>query len=195
MGTAALLNTRRYPDWLRHDNSRLMSAAKVKKPEGRGKAKPALHTAAAIARMTEDKFVHFLNPGAIRYTRSLGDAAGLQTLGVHLVRLKGGDVSTEYHFHHQDEEWVYILSGRGIAEIGNKKYPIGAGDFMGFAAPSAPHAMTNPYKKDLVYLVGGNRCPLDVCDYPRISKRRYRMNGENAYLNLAALQPVQRNLK
>jgi uncharacterized cupin superfamily protein len=101
--------------------------------------------------------------------------------------LKQGDDSTEYHFHHQDEEWVYILSGRGVAEIGGKKYKIGAGDFMGFTAPSQPHAMRNPHKADLLYLVGGNRCPLDVCDYPRIGKRRYRMNGDNAYLDLSAL--------
>jgi uncharacterized cupin superfamily protein len=147
----------------------------------------ALLTAASIRRMKEQKFVHFLNPGAIRYTRSLGDACGLETIGIHLVRLKQGDDSTEYHFHHQDEEWVYILSGRGVAEIGDKKFKIGAGDFMGFTAPSAPHAMRNPYKVDLVYLVGGNRCLLDVCDYPRIGKRRYRMNGDNAYLDLSAL--------
>ncbi len=159
------------------------------------RAQRALHTAATIRRMQEDKFIHFLNPGAIRYTRSLGDAAGLKTLGVHLVRLQGGDVSTEYHFHHQDEEWVYILSGRGIADIGNKKYKISAGDFMGFVAASEPHAMRNPYQTDLVYLVGGNRWPLDVCDYPRINKRRYRMNGKNDYVDLAALMPAKRNLK
>lgn len=157
--------------------------------------KPALLGAAKIRRMKEQKFVHFLNPGAIRHTRSLGDACGLETIGIHLVRLKQGDDSTEYHFHHQDEEWVYILSGRGVAEIGGKKYRIGAGDFMGFTAPSEPHAMKNPYQCDLVYLVGGNRWPLDVCDYPRIGKRRYRMNGENAYLNLSALTDVKRHRK
>lgn len=145
--------------------------------------------------MKEDKFTHFLNPQAIRFTRSLGDATGLQTLGVHRVRLKSGDVSTEFHFHHHDEEWVYILSGRGIAEIGNKKHRIGAGDFMGFVAGSKPHAMRNPHRADLVYLVGGNRWPTDVCEYPRIGKRRYRMNGENAYLDVAALTPVKRSLK
>ncbi len=159
------------------------------------KPQPALHTAAQIRRMKEDKFVHFLNPGAIRYTKSLGDAAGLQTLGVHLVRLKTGDDSTEYHFHHQDEEWVYILSGSGIAEIGGKKTKIGAGEFVGFTAPSLPHAMRNPHKTDLGYLVGGNRWPLEVCDYPRIKKRRYRMNGDNTYLDLAALTAVNRHKK
>ena len=158
----------------------------------KSKSKPALLSAAAIRRLKENKFVHFLNPGAIRHTRSLGDACGLSTIGVHRVRLKQGDDSTEYHFHHQDEEWVYILSGSGIAEIGGKKYKIGAGDFMGFVAGSEPHGMRNPYKKDLVYLVGGNRWPLDVCDYPRIGKRRYRENGNNAYLDLASMTPVKR---
>lgn len=155
-------------------------------------SKPALLSAAHIGRMKEDKFVHFLNPGAIRYTRSLGDACGLESIGVHLVRLKSGDGSTEYHFHHQDEEWVYILSGRGEAEIGGKRHAVGAGDFMGFVAGSKPHAMRNPHKADLVYLVGGNRWPVDVCDYPKIKKRRYRMNGENTYLDLASLSEVKR---
>ncbi len=157
--------------------------------------KPALLSAAKIRRMKEEKFVHFLNPGAIRHTRSLGDAAGLQTLGVHLVRLKQGDDSTEYHFHHQDEEWVYILSGRGVAEIGGRTYKIAGGDFMGFVANSEPHAMRNPYKQDFVYLVGGNRWPMDVCDYPRIGKRRYRENGNNVYLDLASLTHVKRSRK
>jgi uncharacterized cupin superfamily protein len=157
------------------------------------RALPALLTAGGIRRMKEHTFVHFLNSGAIRHTRSLGDACGLQSIGVHLVRLKPGDASTEFHFHHQDEEWVYILSGRGIAEIGTRSHQVGAGDFMGFVARSLPHAMRNPYKRDLVYLVGGNRCAMDVCDYPRIAKRRYRMNGgDNAYVDLAALSAVKR---
>jgi uncharacterized cupin superfamily protein len=160
-----------------------------------GDSKPALLSGAQIRRMKEDKFVHFLNPGAVRYTRSLGDACGLSAIGVHLVRLKQGDESTEYHFHHQDEEWVYILFGRGVAEIGGRKYKIAAGDFMGFVAGSKPHAMRNPFKPDLVYLVGGNRWPMDVCDYPRIGKRRYRMDGDNAYVDIAALTKVRRRPK
>ncbi|WP_231510189.1 cupin domain-containing protein [Fischerella sp. PCC 9605] len=32
-----------------------------------------------------------------------------------------------------EEEWVYILSGRGIAEIGDRSYSVEPGDFMGFS--------------------------------------------------------------
>ena len=56
----------------------------------------------------------------MRHTRSLGDQLGLTDLGVHLVRVEPGHDSTQFHFHHQDEEFLYILEGSGIAEIGDE---------------------------------------------------------------------------
>lgn len=144
--------------------------------------KPVLLRSADIEAMEQAKFVHPLNAGAIRYTRSLGDAAGLVSLGVHLVRVKPGDQTTEYHFHHHDEEWIYVLSGSGTARIDGKEHEVGAGDFMGFVAGSVPHGMRNTGKEDLVYLVGGNRLPFDVCDYPDLRKRRYRTNGKSYFV-------------
>ena len=104
------------------------------------------------------------------------------------VRLTQGRRSSVFHFHHHDEEWIYVLSGRGIAEIGEERLDVGAGDFMGFVAGSLPHNLFNPNAEDLVYLVGGNRLPYDVCDYPRIRMRRYRTNGANEYVSLDALR-------
>lgn len=144
--------------------------------------KPALLKRADVEAMPEDKFVHPLNRNAVRWTRSLGDATGLASIGVHLVRVRPGDESTELHFHHHDEEWIYVLSGAGVAEIGQHKCEVGPGDFMGFVAGSMPHALHNSGPGDLVYLVGGNRLPFDVCDYPRLSKRRYRTNGKSYFL-------------
>jgi uncharacterized cupin superfamily protein len=140
-----------------------------------------------VQALPEEHRAHNLNPAFVRHTRSLGDAAGLTTIGVHLVRLEKGDTSSVLHFHHQDEEWIYILSGRGTARIGDDEYEVGPGDFMGFAAGSAPHNLYNPNAEDLVYLVGGNRWPFDVCDYPKIGKRRYRINGKNAYVDAEVL--------
>lgn len=147
----------------------------------------ALLTAADIAAMPEEARVHPLDSSVVRHNRSLGDATGLKTLGVHLVRLKPGATSTVFHYHLHDEEWIYILSGRGEAEIGEGRYAVGPGDFMGFVAGSEPHLLRNPYEEDLVYLVGGNRLPFDVCDYPRIGKRRYRVEGANEYVDLEAI--------
>jgi uncharacterized cupin superfamily protein len=144
--------------------------------------------AADIEAIPEEERVHTLDPASVRRTRSLGDAVGLSSIGVHLVRLESGRTSSVYHFHHHDEEWVYVLSGRGIAEIGDQKFAVGPGDFMGFVAGSLPHNLTNPNAEDLVYLVGGNRLPFDICDYPRIAKRRYRINGKNDYVSWELLE-------
>ena len=150
-------------------------------------SKRVLLRASDVQALPEERRAHNLNPAFVRHTRSLGDAAGLTTLGVHLVRLEKGDTSSVLHFHHQDEEWIYILSGKGTARIGDDEHEVGPGDFMGFPAGSAPHNLYNPHAEDLVYLVGGNRWPFDVCDYPKIGKRRYRINGKNAYVDAEVL--------
>ena len=137
-------------------------------------ATPHLLRAEAIARLPEQVQQHPLNAEATRHTRSLSDALGLQRLGLHLVRVRPGDESTEFHFHHLDEEFVYILAGRGLAEIGEAQHEVGAGDFMGFTAPSLPHVMRNPFDEDLVYLMGGQRSAFDITDYPRRRKRLFR---------------------
>ena len=90
------------------------------------KAKPfPLLTAAAIARMAVERRRHFVNKKALRLNKSLGDAVGMSEMGVHLVCIKQGDDTTEFHTHFCDEEFVYILSGHGIAEIGKKKIKVG----------------------------------------------------------------------
>ena len=114
--------------------------------------------AADIAALSEDKRVHQFNDTAVRHTKSLSEILGLNTIGVHLVRLESGSDSTEFHFHHNDEEFIYILSGSGVAEIGNDTVVVEAGDFMGFTQHSLPHSMHNPNIDDLVYLMGGSRC-------------------------------------
>ena len=137
-----------------------------------------LLTADAIAAMEEVRRVHVLNARAVRNQKSLGDAVGMKELGIHLVRVEPGDESTEYHTHYCDEEFVYILAGRGVAEIGDTKVEVGPGDFMGFATRSPPHTMTNTGSEDLVYLVGGTRKASDVSEYPRAQKRAYKFAGE-----------------
>jgi len=154
-----------------------------------GRPHPLLR-AAQIEAIPEEARVHALDQGVIRHNRSLGDAVGLQSMGVHLVRLRPGHVSTVYHFHHHDEEWIYILSGHGVAEIGEEALEVGPGDFMGFIAGSVPHLLRNPHEEPLVYLVGGNRLPFDVCDYPRLRKRRYRVDGKSEFVNWDLLEKM-----
>jgi len=152
--------------------------------------KHPLIDAATIEALEETKHVHQFNDNAIRHTRSLGDIVGMTQLGVHLVRLESGFESTQYHSHQCDEEFLYIISGHGIAEIGDAEHEVGAGDFMGFTKNSPAHSLRNPYTEDLVYLMSGERNRIDICDYPRIQRRMYRVDGKKQYVDLENLHDV-----
>lgn len=137
-----------------------------------------------IEALEETEFVHPLNGNAVRMTKRLGDLAGLRNMGIHLVRVKPGFESTEYHFHRAEEEFVYVLSGRGIAEIGSDKTEVGPGDLMAFPAGGPAHAMSNPGPEDLVYLMAGERRYGDVVDYPRKIKRLLKAGGNRKIVDL-----------
>ena len=83
-----------------------------------------------------------------------------------------------YHAHLVEEEWIYIISGTGVAEIDGEETAVGPGDFMGFATPGVPHLLKNNSSEEIVYLMGGENQPLDVLDYPRLGKRYLLMPGE-----------------
>lgn len=147
-----------------------------------------------IEALPEEARAHPLDASLVRHTRSLGDATGLTRTGVHLVRLKKGATSALYHRHQQDEEWVYVLSGRAVAEIGDETHDVGPGDFMGFPAGSAAHNLHNPHEEDFVYLVSGDHMQFDICDYPRAGKRRYRINGKNVYVDAEVVEKAGEKL-
>lgn len=118
---------------------------------------------------------HPLNPNSELFGTRLGSLAGLSRVGVNRLRVPPGKESFAYHLHYREEEWIYVLSGRGIAEMGNEEIAVGAGDFVGFPTPQAAHHLRNPSKdEDLVYLSGGEVLDLDVTEYPRLGKRVVR---------------------
>lgn len=140
-------------------------------------------TAADIAAMPERAHRHQFNDNAVRMTRTLGVPAGLTRMGVHLVRLPPGRDSTQFHYHDSDEEFVYVLSGTGTAFIGDGRYPIGPGDFMGFPSPSPAHGLHNDGDTDLVYLMGGESNPADVVHYPWIRRTMIKSHGRRAWVD------------
>lgn len=140
-------------------------------------AAPGWLSAADIEQLPEDVYPHPLNISAVRRMRSLGDLTGLTRLGIHLVRLTPGHDSSEFHRHHNSDEFIYVLQGRGKARLGDDIITIGPGDFLAFPAGGVAHKLFNPYEVDLLYLMGGNRPAEDICDYPEAGKR-LRITGE-----------------
>lgn len=137
-----------------------------------------LLTANDIAGMKGESKTHFLNPNAVRLNKSLGDAIGLNHIGVHMVSVEPGRDSTEYHIHFYEEECVYVVSGHGVLNIEGEQYEIGPGDFAGFPRSTAAHSITNNGSETLQLLVMGQRLEHDVADYPNQEKRLYRNSGE-----------------
>src|SRR5205823_5552367 len=82
-----------------------------------------------------------LNPNSHLLRTGLSRLAGLQRAHVSLGRVPPGKDSFAYHSHMVEEEWIYILSGRGLADIDAKQYEVGPGDFMGFPAPGTAHLL------------------------------------------------------
>jgi uncharacterized cupin superfamily protein len=130
-----------------------------------------------IAELPEQRKAHFLNENARCTSRSPGDATGLTGLGFHIIDVQPGHASTEFHFHYNEDECVYVLSGQGTAQIGDDVFEISAGDFMGYPKGGPAHTMTNTGTEVLRCIVVGERASSDVVDYPHSGKRIFRTTG------------------
>lgn len=142
-----------------------------------------LLSASVIQGLEEAHHQHQFNDNAVRMTRSLSTRVGLNRIGIHLVCLQPGRDSTQQHYHDADEEFIYILSGRGLAHIGDERHEVGPGDFMGFPAPSAAHSLENPFEEDLVYLMGGERNAVDAVHYPLIRRTMFKSHGHQRWVD------------
>lgn len=104
----------------------------------------------------------------------LSRLVGLERLKVSVVRIPSGGEASVYHSYHREEEWAFVLKGRGVVVINDIEYIVGPGDFVGFPAKSDPHHVRNPFEHSMVCLVGGENMDIDVADFPRQGKRLFR---------------------
>ena len=120
---------------------------------------------------------HPWNPNSEFTGTRLAALSGLTRVGVSLMKVPPGKESFIYHSQEREEEWIYLISGRGVAEIEDEEFEVGPGDFMGFPTGIAHH-LRNPYDEDLVYLVGGENVDIEVANFPRLGRRIIR-KGED----------------
>jgi uncharacterized cupin superfamily protein len=113
---------------------------------------------------------HPFNPNSEVYLHRLAERAGMGRSIVTLARVPPGKESFVLHAHLLHEEFLYILEGRGTAVIGDAEVEVGPGDFMGFPVDGTPHTLRNTGTTDLVYLMGGERGPLEVARFPTVGK-------------------------
>jgi uncharacterized cupin superfamily protein len=104
-----------------------------------------------------------------RVRKRLGDAGGLSQFGVNLVHLPPGGWSSQSHWHSNEDEFVYVLSGEvvQISDAGEKI--LRAGDCAAYPKNEADgHHLVNKSSATAIYLEIGTRTADDFCSYPDI---------------------------
>jgi uncharacterized cupin superfamily protein len=132
---------------------------------------------------------HPWNPQSLLIGTHLSQLGRLKRTGVSLARMPSGRESFVYHAHQREEEWIYILVGRAMADIDGAEYELGPGDFVAFPTPSVAHHLRNPFPEELVYLMGGENRDFEVADFPRLGKRMVKLDGDVAIYDLGAGKP------
>jgi uncharacterized cupin superfamily protein len=104
-----------------------------------------------------------------RQRKRLGNAVGLDHFGVNLTTLKPGAQSAQRHWHHAEDELIYVLAGEVVLCENEGETILRPGDAAGFKAGVANgHCLVNRTAQDAVYLEIGTRAPREQAEYPDI---------------------------
>lgn len=111
----------------------------------------------------------FHQPCRARGRKKLGDAAGLSQFGVNLLRLPPGAWSSQRHWHQEQDEFVYVVSGEVTLVTGDGEEVLKAGDCAGFKAGDRNgHHLQNRSAAEALVLEIGTRTPSDKGEYSDI---------------------------
>ncbi|NJK34173.1 MAG: cupin domain-containing protein [Oscillatoriales cyanobacterium SM2_2_1] len=111
---------------------------------------------------------------------------------MHVISILPAAFSKEHHTHWFEEECIYILSGQGIAWLGDHTRPLGLGDSIGCPINGRAHSMRATETEPLVCLVLGQRLDHDSTDYPNQQKWLYRSKGHWNLVECSHIQHPQR---
>lgn len=92
-------------------------------------------------------------------------------IGIAVEELPPGKQSCPFHFHMIEEEHVIALEGEATLRLGDERYTIKAGDYVGFpAGQKAGHCLINESDKPFRFIIVGDNSPNEVCVYPDSDK-------------------------
>jgi uncharacterized cupin superfamily protein len=108
----------------------------------------------------------FASAVAGRSRQRIGDAGGLTQYGVNLLVLKPGSASAHRHWHKEEDEFVYIISGEAVLIEDQGESLLKAGDAAAFPAGAANgHHLVNRSPADTVILEVGTRAASETVEY------------------------------
>ena len=111
----------------------------------------------------------FDKPCRARGRKRLGDVAGLTQYGVNILRLPPGAWSSQRHWHTEQDEFVYIVTGEVVLVTDAGEEILKAGDCAGFKAGDKDgHHLQNRSSADVLLLEIGTRTASDSGEYSDI---------------------------
>lgn len=113
---------------------------------------------------------------------ALGEAAGLTQFGVGIEKLLPGGMSSQRHWHKNEDEFLYMLTGEVVLIEDDGEHTITEGMAIGWkAGDSNAHHLINRSNESAFYLIIGTRAESDTCHYPDIDLHYTRQNGERQF--------------
>jgi uncharacterized cupin superfamily protein len=98
--------------------------------------------------------------------KALGDVGGAAKIGIGLLELPPGSNTKPGHWHTDEEEHLYVLSGQATLHLGDTRVPLHAGSFVCFpAGQSEPHYIHNSSTEPFSYIMIGERIERDRVIY------------------------------
>ncbi len=136
---------------------------------------PKLDLSTIPARSGSNYPAPFAEHVAGRVKQALGIAGGLEDFGVNLTQLPPGGWSSQRHWHSEEDEFVYVISGELTLITDAGEQLLQAGDCAAFPKNSPDgHHLINRGREMAICLDIGSRSPRDVCIYPDIDLRADR---------------------
>lgn len=100
-------------------------------------------------------------------TLLLSDAGGLTQYGCYIQTLLPGARSSERHWHNNEDEFLFVLTGQATVVDDQGSHTLGPLDAAAWPFGVANgHHVLNQSDAPVTYVILGSRVALDVCTYP-----------------------------
>ena len=106
-----------------------------------------------------------------RFIRRIAEATGLTDFGISQVELEPGGLSSQRHWHEDEDEFVVMLDGEAMLVEEGRETPMRPGDCAVFPKGAANgHRLVNRSDRRCAFLAFG-RTTEGTCHYPDVDLR------------------------
>lgn len=123
------------------------------------------------------------NPESITHfgpyeSKRFSDSGGLTQFGTFVMTLQPGSRSSNRHWHENEDEFMYVLSGEVTVVENDGAHVLAPGDAACWPAGTANgHQVVNRSDAPCSFLVAGTRLKQDIVHYPDLARTLYYGDG------------------